>query len=194
MWHGMDEEDIMKVNTALAKYRVFTADFLDALPEGAWVEMIDGQLFLMASPTRMHQRLQLFLGYEIETYIRKHAGDCEVYLPQYDVRLDKDNKTIVFPDLMVVCEKDKLSEKECLGAPEFVVEIVSPSSKKRDYEIKFKKYQAAGVREYWILDWKRNQIQVNRFDQDIVEYYTFEDKVKVGIFEDLEIDFSTFKR
>lgn len=194
MLHGMGEEEVMRLNAALAKDRSFTTDFIDALPEDVWMELIDGQLFLMGRPSRTHQRLQMFLAYELEIHVREHNGTCEVYISPYDVRLDKDGKTKVLPDVMVICDTDKLTEKECYGAPEFVIEIVSPSSKTRDYMLKLKKYQEAGVHEYWILDWQRNQIQVYRFDRLIMEIYTFEDKIEVGVFEDLEIDFSTFKR
>ena len=189
----MTEDEIMALNEALASDNSYTVEYLDALPETVRAEVIDGRLFYMAAPTKTHQKLLFFLGFEIGKYIRDHEGACELLLSPFGVRLNQDEKTKVEPDLLVVCNKEILTEKECNGAPDFVAEILSPSSKNKDYTLKLRKYQDAGVREYWILDWERGLILVYRFDQLIVEFHSFQDCVKLGIFEDLEIDFGAFK-
>lgn len=94
------------------------------------------------------------------------------------------------PDISVICDKNKLTEEGCKGAPDWILEIVSPSSRPMDYNKKLFKYRTAGVREYWIVDYGKNQIMVYNFEHDEMTDYTFSDKVKAGIYEDLAIDFS----
>ena len=96
------------------------------------------------------------------------------------------------PDISVICDKNKLNDKGCSGAPDWIIEIVSPSSRRMDYYIKLFKYRAAGVREYWIVDPDKNRIMVYNFDNEDTADYTFSDIVKVGIYEDFSIDFSQF--
>lgn len=98
--------------------------------------------------------------------------------------------TYVEPDISVVCDKDKLNDKGCQGAPDWIIEIVSPSSKQMDYYTKLFKYRSSGVREYWIVDSDKNRITVYSFEIGETYEYTFSDSVKAGIYEDLEIDFS----
>ena len=107
------------------------------------------------------------------------------------VFLNKDDYNYVEPDISVICDKNKLDDRGCNGAPDWVVEIVSPSSKQMDYFTKLFKYREAGVREYWIVDAQRNQITVYNFEAEEIANYTFADSVKVGIYEDFSIDFST---
>ena len=95
------------------------------------------------------------------------------------------------PDISVICDKNKLTDKGCNGAPDWIIEIVSPGSEKMDYGTKLFMYRTAGVREYWIVDHRKNRIIVYKFHNDDVNEYTFSDSVKVGIYEDLEIDFSS---
>ena len=189
----MTEDEIMALNEALASDNSYTVEYLDTLSESVRAEVIDGRLFYMAAPTLVHQELIGFLYMEIGSYVREKSGECKVLLSPFGVRLNLDEKTKVEPDLLVVCNKEILTEKECNGAPDFVAEILSPSSKNKDCTLKLGKYQDAGVREYWILDWERGLILVYRFDQLIVEFHSFQDCVKLSIFEDLEIDFGAFK-
>ena len=191
---NLTEDEIMALNEALSNDRSYTVEYLDTLPESVRAEVIDGRLFYMAAPTKTHQRLLVFLGFEIERYIRDHEGSCELIMAPFGVRLDQDEKTKVEPDLIVVCKKEILTEKECNGAPDFIAEILSPSSKNKDCTLKLRKYQDAGVREYWILDWERDLILIYRFDRLIVEFHSFRDRIKIGIFEDLEIDFNAFRK
>lgn len=190
----MTEEEIMALNEILAKDKRYMVDYLEELPEDVRAEVIDGRLFYMASPNLTHQRLVSFLNRKFGNYVEEHKGICEVLTTPFGVRLNEDSRTKVEPDLMVVCDMNKLKEKECFGAPDFVAEIISPSTRSKDCLLKLNKYQDAGVREYWILDWERNQILAYWLEAGFMEAYSFSDKVPVGIFDNLEIDFSDFKR
>ena len=94
---------------------------------------------------------------------------------------------------MIVCDRDKLDGKRCNGAPDFIIEIVSPGNPSDDYIRKLYYYKNYGVREYWIVDPAKNLILVYNFDASDSEQYTFADTVKAGIYEDLYIDFSSFE-
>jgi Uma2 family endonuclease len=96
----------------------------------------------------------------------------------------------VSPDISVVCDKSKLTEITCNGAPDWIIEIVSPSSIKMDYFFKLFKYVESGVREYWIVDPSKEIVRVYSFEKMDMNEYTFKDKIKAGIYEDLEIDFA----
>jgi len=161
-----------------------------ALPEGSRAELMDGRLYMMASPGLIHQRLVMKLSYEIESCIRRNRGECEVFPAPFAVFLNADNSIYLEPDISVICDKNKLTAEGCKGAPDWVIEIVSPSSRSLDYVKKLLKYASAGVREYWIADPEKNSIMVYHFAEETMEAYTFSDKAKAGIFEDLEIDFA----
>ena len=103
----------------------------------------------------------------------------------------EDNRNYVEPDISIICDKSKLTEKGCLGAPDWIIEIVSPGSRQMDYFTKLFKYRTAGVREYWIVDSLKNRITVYNFELESTGEYNFNDSIKVGIYEDLYIDFST---
>lgn len=189
----MGEEEVIKKNMALAQEKTYTTDFIEALPEDVRVELIDGQLFYMATPTSTHQGLLGFLFVTIWNYIKSHKGKCKVYPAPLAVYLNKDNRTYLEPDIIVVCDPDKMKEKGCLGAPDFVAEIVSPSTQSRDYLLKLNKYQDAGVREYWILDTKKNTIHVYDFAEKKKHTFDFSDKVPLKVLQGLEVDFSEFE-
>ena len=179
------------MSSALARQvEYYTMDDIRNLPEGKRAELIDGQLYMMATPSRIHQQLVKNLTYLIEDYIRHKNGDCEIYPAPFAVFLNADDRLYVEPDISVICDKEKLTEEGCKGAPDWIIEIVSPTSRSMDYNKKLFKYRTAGVREYWILDYERNLIMVYDFEHDEMTDYTLKDKVKAGIYEDLEIDFS----
>lgn len=169
---------------------VLTIDDIYALPDGQRAELIDGRMYMMETPARSHQGILSFLLLRIGNYLEAHGNLCEIYLAPFAVFLDKNIYTYVEPDISVICDKNKLNDKGCNGAPDWVIEIVSPSSKQMDYLIKLLKYQAAGVREYWIIDYEKNLILVYNFEANLIENYTLSDTVKTGIYEDLEINFS----
>ena len=168
----------------------YTIDDIYNLPDGQRAELIDGELYMMATPSRIHQRLVKDFTYLIEDYIRRKDGDCEVYPAPFAVFLNADDKTYLEPDVSVICDKNKLTEEGCKGTPDWIIEVVSPTSKRMDYYIKLFQYRTAGVREYWIVNPMKQQIIVYNFEHDAFGEYSFSDKVKVGIYEDLEIDFS----
>ena len=167
----------------------YTTDDIYHLPEGQRAELIDGQMYMMAPPTRRHQQMLGALYRKIADYIDKNGGSCEVDIAPFAVFLNADDKNYVEPDISVICDADKLTDKGCTGAPDWIIEIVSPGSRRMDYYTKLFKYQTAGVREYWIVDPEKNRIMVYLFESDDAQEYTFLDSVKAGIYEDLTIDF-----
>lgn len=175
---------------AAKQLEYYTIDDIYNLPDGQRAELIDGELYRMATPNRIHQRLVMELSFRIRDYIGSNNGDCEVYPSPFAVFLDADDKIYLEPDISVICDKNKLTDEGCKGAPDWIIEIVSPSSRPMDYNKKLFKYRTAGVREYWIVDPEKNRIMVYDFERDTVVEYTFSDKVKTGIYEGFEIDFS----
>ena len=171
------------------KPQTYTIDYIYALPDGERAELIDGQIYNMAPPGRKHQKISLDLATTIKNHIDSKGGSCETYVAPFAVFLNKDSYNYVEPDISVICDPNKLTEKGCLGAPDWIIEIISPSSRNMDYHTKLLKYSHAGVREYWIVDSDKNRISVHSFENETTEEYSFSDHVKVGIFEDLTIDF-----
>lgn len=178
---------------ALVQERIYTIDDIYALPDGERAELIDGNIYYMAPPSRKHQRIITELSTIINNYIKSNNGLCEVDLAPFAVFLNENDKTYVEPDVSVICDKNKLTDKGCNGAPDWIIEIVLPSSKRMDYMTKLFKYRSSGVREYWIVDPDKNRIMVYYFEaeEDSMDEYTLSDKVKVNIYDDFEIDFST---
>ena len=174
----------------LSKESNYTIKDIYDLPDGERAELIDGTIYDMAPPSRMHQKLVTKLTSIIDRYISENHGACEVYPAPFAVFLNKDDKTYVEPDISVICDKNKLDDNGYNGAPDWIIEIVSPSSKNMDYLLKLFKYRSAGVREYWIVDAAKNRIMVYNFEHDSIEDYSFSDTIKAGIYEDLSIDFS----
>lgn len=188
----MEENEVIKKNMALAQEKIYTVEDLEAFPEDVRAELIDGQLFYMAIPSPTHQRLLMFLSASIWNHIRSHKGKCQVFPAPLAVYLNQDNLTYLEPDVIVVCDPDKMNQKGCHGAPDFVAEIISPSSQTRDYLLKLIKYQNAGVKEYWILDTQKQTIHVYDFADKKKGTYGFRDRIKMKTLEGLEIDFSEF--
>ncbi len=132
----------------------YTAEDFYNMPDDVRAELINGKLYYMASPSRIHQKLE--------------------------------------PDISVICDPSKLNARGCIGAPNWIIEIVSPSSVKHDYFVKLNLYINAGVREYWIVNPQDRNVTVYSIEQDMfhVKTYSFHDKIKAGIYDDLFIDFS----
>ena len=172
----------------------YTAEDYWNLPEGERAELIDGKFYDMAPPSRIHQKLVSGLHFVIRKYISDHHGSCEVYPAPFAVNLDADDKDWVEPDVSVICDSNKLTDRGCSGAPDLVFEIVSPSSRKMDYNRKNTLYSDAGVREYWIVDPEKDRVIVYNFSGDeSINEYTLEDSVKAGIYEELVIDFGSME-
>ena len=149
----------------------------------------------MAPPNRLHQELVSELHYKITDYIKKNNGACKVFPAPFAVFLNADDKTYVEPDISVICDKSKLDDRGCVGAPDWIIEIASPSTKRTDYGVKLFKYRSAGVREYWIVDPKKQSVTVYHFDEDFdMEKYDFTEIIPVWIYKDkatpLEINIS----
>lgn len=177
---------------ALTRKQVYTIDDIYALPEGQRAELIDGQIYDMAPPSRTHQRISSYLHNEIYNHIKKNGGSCEVYAAPFAVFLNEDDTTYLEPDISVICDSSKLDERGCQGAPDWVIEIVSPGSKQMDYFKKLFLYRNAGVREYWIVDPTKKHVIVYKFEQEIMEQYSFWEDVAIGIFEDFRIRLAIF--
>lgn len=170
----------------------YTPDDYYALPDEQRVELIDGYFYDMSSPTFGHQSIGGEIYRQIANYILEHGGKCRPFIAPMDVQLDCDNKTIVQPDVGIVCDSSKIKRFGIYGAPDFIVEVISPSTKKKDYALKLSKYMEAGVREYWIVDFAQGKILVYFFESDVYPViYGFDQPVPVNIYGDnLQIDFS----
>lgn len=173
--------------------RSYTVADIEMLPAGERAELIDGRMFVMESPSTTHQRILGELYMQIRLYIEQNGGMCEVFLAPFAVYITDDIYNYVEPDITVICESDRLDEKGCHGAPDWLIEIVSPSNRYMDYVRKLALYHESGVREYWIVDSERSCITVYGMEhQDGPEEYSFSERVKVGIYEDLYIDLQGF--
>ena len=156
-------------------------DYL-ALPEGTRIEMIDGVFYDMAFPTTKHQNIAGELYVELKMHVRKNSGSCVPYISPLDVQLNCDDKTMVQPDVIIICDKNKITEPRIVGAPDFIAEVLSPSNVFMDTTIKLGKYEKAGVREYWIISPEMEKVVVYFFEKNNEPLiYSFDDDIPVGI-------------
>ncbi|AQR97817.1 Uma2 family endonuclease [Clostridium saccharoperbutylacetonicum] len=169
--------------------------------ENERIEIIDGKIYNMSpAPSRIHQKIIMELSAEIRNYIKNNNGSCEVYPAPFDVILKNDDenitdsKNIVQPDISVICDKNKLTDSGCTGSPDMIVEVVSPYNPSNDFIKKLNLYDKYQVKEYWIVNPLKKNILVYKLEDSehygIPEIYTFNDKIKVGIYDNLEIDFN----
>lgn len=172
----------------------YTIDDYYALPEDKRVELIDGVIYDMSAPTFNHQTIALEIGAQLLPCAKAHKN-CRVVISPIDVQLDCDNRTMVQPDVVILCDPAKNINRCIYGAPDLVMEVLSPSTRKKDMVLKLQKYEHAGCKEYWIIDPKNERITVYIFDDDNITYlYTFDDKIPVGISNgECEVDFSKIK-
>ena len=176
----------------LAQDKTYTIEDIYALPDGQRAELIDGRMYMMAPPRRIHQELVGQFTKAIGQYIDAHGGLCKVYPAPFAVFLNADERNYVEPDISVVCDRDKLDEYGCNGAPDWIIEIASPSDSHRDYGIKLFKYRTAGVREYWIVNPMTRTVTVYDFeDVSGTDQYNFDDEISVRIYEDLTLRISS---
>ena len=179
-------------NISSVQEEITVEDYLE-LPEEERVELIDGVIYDMAAPTDKHQIIGDEIQMRFRDHIRKKNGKCVTITSPIDVQLDCDNRTMVQPDVIIVCDRNKFKKGRVFGAPDLVVEVLSLSTRRKDIFIKGDKYWHAGVREYWLVDPIKKRVHVYKFEKD--EYaptmYTFDDKVPVGIWNDeCEVDFA----
>jgi Uma2 family endonuclease len=174
------------------------ADYLTWLDDKR-CELIDGFINLMTpAPARKHQDISMQMSIIFGNYLFI-KNTCKVYSAPFDVRLPKSKEetddakvyTVVQPDLSIICDPSKLDDKGCIGAPDLIVEILSPSTSKKDLSVKYKIYEQAGVKEYWLVSPNDENISVFVLDNtgkyQLNGMYGGDMKIKVSIFKDLEI-------
>ena len=176
------------------KRRYTIADYY-SLPDDIRVELMDGAFYYMEAPSTYHQTIIFQISMQIGNFISKNKGKCRVFFAPLDVRLDCDDYTMLQPDILIVCDKEKLKERCVFGAPDFVCEVISPSNSVNYTMRKCSKYLEAGVREYWEVNIKKRIVTVYYFEEDKEPCtYTFKDKVPVRMYDGkLKIDFKVIE-
>lgn len=177
------------VKEASAAYNVprggYTLEDYYALPDERRVELLDGVIYDMAAPSVIHQHIIIKMVVAIDNHITKNNGRCLVLASPVDVQIDCDDRSMLEPDVIVVCDPSKNTNRCILGAPDLVIEILSPSSVKMDTKLKMAKYATAGVREYWVIDPDKERVCVYWTDESgMPAIYGSQDDVPVGIFGD----------
>lgn len=158
------------------------------------VELIDGVLYDMASPSRIHQAIVRELSGVINGYIQGKGGDCVLYPAPFAVQLSDSEDTVVEPDISVICDRNKLNDRGCLGAPDWIIEVASPTSISHDYIKKLQLYSKTGVKEYWIVNPSDTSVTVYNFSESNIPHsYGFADIVPSGIYKDFGVDFRQIK-
>ena len=175
----------------LPKESTYTSEDYWNLPDGERAELIGGKFYNMTPPNRIHQKLIAQFTKLIGQHIDAHHGNCEIYPAPFAVNLDAEDNDWVEPDISVICDPNKLTDQGCSGAPDFIIEIVSPSSRKMDYSLKNTLYSQSGVREYWIVDPFKERTTVYRYEEDAAPMlFAFDQEIIVGIYNDLSIKIS----
>lgn len=167
-------------------------------PEDERWELIDGVAYAMAAPSRIHQRIILKVGGQVDRHLE--GKSCETYIAPFDVRLpnrheaDDQVDTTVQPDLVVICDKNKLDDKGCRGAPDWIIEVLSPTTALRDMDQKRWLYERHGVKEYWIIHPTDRWIMVHTLKEDgqygLPRMFGMDEPTAVGLFPDLQIDWA----
>ena len=184
------------IRESASSYRVkkqgeYTLDDYYKIPDERRVELIDGVIYDMTAPTSLHQLIAGLIYTKLLNHVLNKKGKCLPLISPIDVQLDCDDKTMVQPDVIIVCDRDKIINRCVYGAPDFIIEVISKSSTKRDSVIKLNKYMNAGVREYWIIDPIRQKVIVYNFEEENYPViYGFDSKVPVAIWNgEVIIDF-----
>ena len=174
------------------KHGEYTLEDYYAIPEERRVELIDGTIYDMGSPSMIHQILCGEISRILREFILEKKGQCIVLQAPADVQLDCDDRTMLQPDIFVVCDRGKLFRSHLYGTPDLVIEVLSGATRKKDMGIKLGKYANAGVREYWLVDPDGKKIVVYDLEREkLPVIYGFEDSVSVRIFDgECEIDFA----
>lgn len=185
------------VAESVSEYKVkkkgdYTLQDYYQLPEERRVELIDGAIYDMGSPSSVHQLLCSEIWGQLKAYITKKNGTCIPFVSPIDVQLDCDDRTMVQPDVLVICDRSRVIRRCILGAPDFIVEILSDGTRKKDMTVKLEKYMNAGVREYWLIDPDKKKVLVYDFEHDeFPAIYGFDAKIPVAIFSgECVIDFA----
>lgn len=171
--------------------KVYTIEDFRALPEGFRAELVDGKLIFLESPTTFHQEIVGEMYYAAATFIKANRGGCKAFVAPFDVYLKEDETRVLEPDLVVVCDRDKLGERGCHGAPDWIVEVASPSTRKRDLGQKLFLYREAGVREYWMINPADRTVIVYVFEMgEDASFYSFDDVIESHVLPGLKIRLS----
>ena len=172
----------------------YTVDDLDLLPEDVRAEIIDGVIYGMAAPTIRHQEILMEITFQVQSFIKSNKGACKVFVAPLDVHIGdtpekEDRHNSVQPDILIVCDQSKNRVKHYSGAPDFIAEILSPSTSKKDKAEKYRKYKETGVREYWVVDPDACMVMTFDFENDKIGYYPFSEPIPVAIYQaKLQID------
>ncbi len=180
--YGTEAEDTISYERGNSGDKTL-ADYY-AMPEDRRGELIDGVIYDMSSPSFVHQSIVASIVIQVGTYINNKKGKCKVLPAPIDVQLDCDEKTMLQPDVVILCD-DKKNKNRCIfGPPDFVCEVLSPSTKFRDSVLKLWKYMNAGVREYWMVDTDKKKVVCYFFEQgEEAMEYSLEDDIPVMIYE-----------
>ena len=173
----------------LPRENVCTIDDIFSLPDGQRAELIDGRIYDMAPPSPLHQKLVGELFASIHSFLKEKGGTCTPYVSPFAVFLSvEENTNYVEPDISVICNPEKITDKGCEGVPDFIIEVVSPSSRRTDYNIKNSLYSQSGVREYWIVDPAKERVTIYHYESDAAPtIYPFADTLPVNVFDGLQI-------
>jgi Uma2 family endonuclease len=165
------------------KKEYYTVEEYLTWDEDVRAELYEGTLIMLAQPTRRHQGVLVELVTQLHAFLK--GKPCKVYPAPFGVRLSEKEDTIFEPDIVVVCDESKLGDRICVGAPDLVIEILSPSTARMDRILKFRKYREAGVREYWIVDPELNCVQVGILKNGEYIMYEYEDdeSIRVSVLE-----------
>ena len=171
-------------NSSEAENRLYTLEDYLRLPDDQRVELIDGVFYDMAAPTTIHQGVAGFLHKKFLDFVMENKGPCFPFISPVDVQLDCDDKTVVQPDVLVVCDRTKYKNGRIFGAPDLVIEVLSPSTRRKDMQLKMYKYAGAGVREYWMVDPdKKLVVQYDLEHLGIPAIYNFQSVIPVLIWD-----------
>ena len=178
--------------TAVSNEKPYTVADIEALPEGQRAELIDGDLYMFGAPLRIHQKISIELTTAIKNHIKESGKTCDVYAAPFAVYIGgaDDLYNYVEPDISVICDESKLTDKGCVGAPDWIIEIVSPSSTQTDYIRKLSLYERSGVREYWIVNPESQTARTYYFNagsEAATREYDFDDSIPVKIYDGFRI-------
>ena len=184
---------VREAGPAYVAKKWYTLEDYYALPDDQRVELIDGVFYDMAAPAVAHQIACAAIWSQLSSYIRRQKGTCLPLVSPVDVQLDRDDRTMVQPDVLVVCNRKKVINRCIYGAPDFIVEVLSESTARKDMVIKLDKYQKAGVREYWMVDLEQKRVLVYDFQQNkSVSIYGMDSQIPVRIFQEkCTVDFAS---
>lgn len=168
----------------------YTLEDYHNMPEDRRAELIDGVIYDMASPSPLHQMIAGMVYARILAFIEKNKGDCIPFIAPADVQLDCDDRTMVQPDVFILCKQDRLRRFGICGAPDFVLEIISGSTRKKDMTVKLTKYMEAGVKEYWVIDPEKRLLIVYIGEEEgIPRLYPLQGDVGMNLYDgNLRID------